>query len=78
MFLGWYDPDKKRKPREKLTEAVERYQDKFGRLPKFCLTSPQDATDLAAPSRKYPKLPVEVHSRSYIARYTFYVGEALQ
>jgi hypothetical protein len=76
MFLGWYDPDRKKHPREKLADAIARYEEKFGRKPRFCLTSPQDAADLAAPSRKFPeKPPVTVQARGYIARWTFYIGE---
>ena len=76
MFLGWYDPDRKKPARAKLADAIERYEEKFGRVPRFCLTSPQDAAELAEPSRKFPgELPVAIQSRSYIARWTFYIGE---
>lgn len=76
MFLGWYDPDRKKSARAKLADAIERYTEKFGHAPRFCLTSPQDAVELAEPSRKYPgDLPVTVQARGYIARWTFYVGE---
>ena len=76
MFLGWYDPDRKKPARAKLAEAIARYQEKFGRTPLFCLTSPQDAADLAAPSRKFPgEPPVSIQARNYIARWTFYIGE---
>jgi hypothetical protein len=30
MFLGWYDPDKKKPARDKVEAAVERYVEKFG------------------------------------------------
>ena len=75
MFLSWFDPDRKKLPRAKLADAIARYEQKFGSTPKFCLTSVQDAADLAAPSRKYPDLPVQVLPRTYVARYTLYVGE---
>lgn len=76
MFLGWYDPDRKKPARAKLDDAIARYQEKFGRAPRFCLTSPQDAVELAEPSRKFPgEPPVTVQARTYIARWTFYVGE---
>jgi hypothetical protein len=76
MYLGWYDPDRKKPARAKLAEAIERYEEKFGRTPRFCLTSPQDAVDLAEPSRKFPDAPpVSIQARGYIARWTFYIGE---
>lgn len=76
MFLGWYDPDRKKPARAKLADAIERYEEKFGRVPLVCLTSPQDAAELAEPSRKFPgEPPVAVQARGYIARWTFYIGE---
>ena len=57
MFLGWYDPDRKKPARAKLADAIARYEEKFGRTPLFCLTSPQDAAELAEPSRKFPGEP---------------------
>jgi hypothetical protein len=76
MYLGWYDPDRKKPARAKLADAIERYEEKFGRKPRFCLTSAQDAADLAEPSRKFPgELPVAVQARGYIARWTYYIGE---
>jgi hypothetical protein len=76
MFLGWYDPDRKKPARAKLADAVARYEEKFGRTPLFCLTSPQDAAELAEPSRKFPgEPPVSIQARGYIARWTFYIGE---
>ena len=75
MFLGWYDPDKKKPARAKLAAAIDRYEEKFGRVPRFCLTSAQDAHELAQPTLEHPDVPVEVHARGYIARYTMYIGE---
>ncbi len=76
MYLGWYDPDRKKPARAKLAEAIERYEEKFGRTPHSCLTSPLDAADLAEPSRKHPgELPVTIQARGYIARWTFYIGD---
>ena len=76
MFLGWYDPDRKKPARAKLADAIERYEEKFGRTPLFCLASPQDAAELAAPSRTFPGEPsVSIQARGYIARWTFYIGE---
>lgn len=76
LFLSWWDGDKKKHPRQKLAEAIERYVEKFGTTPRLCFTSAQDALDLAAPSRKFPgELPVQVNARSYIAKSTFYIGD---
>jgi hypothetical protein len=72
VFLGWYDGDKKYPTERKLADAVDRYQEKFGRAPRYCLTSPLDALELAESAS-----PVEVHGRSYIARWIYYVGEEL-
>ena len=77
MFLGWYDPDRKKPARAKLADAVARYQEKFQRTPRFCLTSALDAAELAEPSRKFPgPPPVTVQARGYVARWTYYIGEA--
>lgn len=71
MYLGWYDPDKKKPARRKLAEAMERYAEKFGAAPETCLASPADAAELAADA-KAPDLAVR--SVAYIPRWTFYVG----
>jgi hypothetical protein len=33
MFLGWYDPDRKKSARLKLAQAIDRYVEKFGETP---------------------------------------------
>ena len=71
MFLGWYDPDKKKPARDKLTDAIERYAEKFGAAPETCLTNPTDAAELAA-DREAPRLTVR--AVNCIPRWTFYVG----
>lgn len=68
MFLGWYDPDKKRPAAEKLAEAIERYEEKFGSVPEVCLTSAADAAELAG------KADLPVRAVTFISRHTFYVG----
>lgn len=70
MFLGWYDPDTKKDVKKKLADAKARYTEKFGREPKFCLTSPVDAAALGAECHG-----MQVHARAYIATFTFYIGE---
>ena len=71
MFLGWYDPDKKKPARHKVEAAVERYVEKFGGDPLACLTSVADAAELAADA-KAPELVVK--GVTFIPRFTFYVG----
>ena len=71
MFLGWYDPDKKYPTRRKLSDALDRYAEKFGMSAETCLTSVADAAELAADPLA-PDLPVR--GVAYIPRHTFYVG----
>lgn len=69
MFLGWYDPDKKRPASEKVAEAIARYREKFGSDPETCLTGPANAAELDGAG-----LPIPVRAVSFISRHTFYVG----
>ena len=71
MYLGWYDPEKKKAARLKLEEAIERYVEKFGLPPLACLTNEAEAAELAA-DPKAPDLPTR--GVSFIPRHTFYVG----
>jgi hypothetical protein len=66
MYLGWYDPDKKKKSGRKLAEAVERYQEKYGKAPAVVLVNASDA-------QEYPG--VEVRVVAHVAPNTFFVGE---
>jgi hypothetical protein len=71
MFLGWYDPDKKVTATAKLTEAVDRFREKFpGTEPEVCLTSCADAADLEREG--FDALPVR--PVTFIGRWTYYVG----
>ena len=75
MFLGWYDPDRKRPAREKLTDALERYEAKFRRKAVACLTSVADAEELATDKKASGPLgKLTVKGVAYIPRHTFYVG----
>jgi hypothetical protein len=71
MFLGWYDPEKKKPARAKLEEAIERYEEKFGAPPGAVLTSVADAEELIT-DKKAPD--ILVRGVNYIPRFTFYVG----
>lgn len=75
MFLGWYDPDRKKPVRLKLTQAIERYIEKFGEAPDLVLTNPVDAGELRTPTRAYPgEPPLPIEEALYIPRWTLYVG----
>lgn len=69
MYLGWYDPDRKKTPERKLSEAIERYRRKWGRDPRVALVNALDATH-------YPGLEVRVVS--HVAPNTFFVGEEVE
>ncbi len=76
VWFGWHDPDRKKPARQKLHEALARYQEKFPEeTASWCLTSHQDAEELAAPHRRFPgDLPVEIQARGYVSRYVMYLG----
>lgn len=75
MFLGWYDPDRKKPARAKLAEAMERYEEKFGVEPELVLTNPTDAADLLTATRTFPgDPPLPIRQAPWIARWTYYVG----
>ena len=76
MFLGWYDPDRKKPARQKVAEGIERYIEKFGAAPELVLTSELDAAELLTPAKKTP-LPAHtlpVRTVAYIPRWTYYIG----
>lgn len=68
VFLGWYDPDKKKPVAEKIADGVARYQDKFGAAPEQVLVSPED---FAAASLSVDLI---VREFGYIHQHTFYIG----
>lgn len=76
MFLGWYDPDRKKSARQKVAEGIERYIEKFGAAPAVVLTSELDATELRTPAKKtgLPAPALPVRAVAYIPRWTFYIG----
>jgi len=75
MFLGWYDPDRKKPARLKLAQAIERYEEKFGEAPGLVLTNPVDAGELRTPTKADPGEPaLPIREAAYIPRWTFYVG----
>jgi hypothetical protein len=46
MFLGWYDPDRRKSLENKLDDALDRYREKFNAEPVTVLTSVADADSL--------------------------------
>jgi hypothetical protein len=79
MYLGWYDPDRKKPARQKVAEAIERYIEKFGASPELVLTSEADATELLTPpaatkKTALPELTLPIRTVAYIPRWTFYIG----
>jgi hypothetical protein len=74
MFLGWYDADKKYPTARKLTDAVGRFQDKFGVAPLTCLVSIEDA-GLLLQDPAVGRLKLSIVGAAYVPRHTFYVGD---
>lgn len=70
MFLGWYDPDRKRTPKQKVQAACDRYAEKFGHNAAAVMMNPAHEADLQG-------INLAVHGRFYIALNTFYVGHDL-
>ena len=69
MYLGWYDPDKKKKPAKKLADAIARYERKWGRTPSVALMNATDVSQLTE------ETGVEVRVAHHVAPNTFFVGE---
>lgn len=67
MYLGWYDPDKKRTDDQKLQDACERYRRKWGREPRTALVN--------VASTVTPNLFVEIHRVGHVAPNVFFVGD---
>lgn len=76
MFLGWYDPDRKKPARQKVAEGIERYVEKFGSEPELVLTGEIDAEEILHPGKKVrlPALELPVRIVDFIPRWTFYIG----
>jgi hypothetical protein len=69
MYLGWYDPDKKKNPDRKLADAIYRYERKWGRKPAVALMNAADLAQLTEDTG------VEVRVAPHVAPNTFFVGE---
>jgi hypothetical protein len=66
MYLGWYDPDKKKTAAAKLSEAAARYREKWGRKPRVALVNANDVVTFPG---------IEVRVVAHVAPNTFFVGE---
>ena len=66
MFLGWFDDTPKKGVHEKIEEAVERYEAKFGQVPNVCLVN-------VANLEAYDG--VEVRAVEYVRPNHFWVGK---
>lgn len=67
MFLGWFDDTRKKDPGEKIAEAVERYESKYGEKPTLCLVNEADMTTFDG---------IEIKATSYIRPNHFWVGKS--
>jgi hypothetical protein len=67
MFLGWFDDTRKKDPVEKIAEAIERFQAKYGEKPTLCLVNEADMTHLDG---------IEVKTAPYVRPNHFWVGNA--
>ena len=65
MFLGWYDPDKKKTIEEKIEAAARRYERKHGHAPAVALVNPSQVTSLDG---------LDVRPVPHVAPNTVYVG----
>lgn len=67
MFLGWYDPDKKKSIEEKIAAAARRYERKHGQTPNIALVNPGQLVEVAG---------LDVRPAAHVALNTVYIGQA--
>lgn len=65
MFLGWYDPDKKKSIEEKIAAAARRYERKHGQAPAVALVNPTQVAEVEG---------LEIRPAAHVAPNTIYVG----
>ena len=79
--LLWYDADPKSHLEDKLTHAVARYRQKFGRLPDICFVHPQTVNGHGEEGSKLtcrldrPRATVRVVTATNILPHHFWLGE---
>lgn len=66
MYLVWFDDHPKRELRFKIIEAIDTYQNRFGKRPNVVLVNESQLSE--------PIEGVNVTSRSYVRRHYFWVG----
>ena len=71
MFLGWYDPDRRKSLESKLDDALARYREKFNAEPVTLLTRIADAEPLQKAAEQRNLLLKGVR---FVSGSTFYVG----
>ena len=71
MFLGWYDPDRRKSLERKLDDALDRYREKFNAEPVTVLTSVADADSLQSAALQRNLLLKGVR---FVSGSTFLVG----
>ena len=71
MFLGWYDPDRRKSLERKLDDALDRYREKFNAEPVTVLTSVADADSLQSAALQRNLL---IKGVRFVSGSTFYVG----
>lgn len=80
--LLWYDGDPKRPLEDKVGQAVERYREKYGRLPNTCYVHPHAVSDQStegiclACKAKSAEAIVRVVPAPNILAHHFWIGEA--
>lgn len=72
MFLGWYDPDKKKPTTRKVQEAVNRYCQKWSEIPRVLLINPSQAHEIWG--EEVHPTGIEIRAVAHVAPNTFFVG----
>ena len=66
MYLGWYDPDRKKTSAQKLSDASARYRRKWGRDARVAIVNAADNVAMDG---------IEVRVAAHVPPNTFFVGE---
>lgn len=66
MYLGWYDPDKRKTAAQKIATAATRYRQKWGRVALVAIVNPADLVAVEG---------LDVRASCGVPPSTFFVGE---